>query len=138
MEFKAYMLLDAVEQNKRSPRTFPVPARGLIAGLKVGDVVKICVKFDPKVKVGDIEPEMLKQWAILIGAKAASEVGGERFWVTLTEVTRGTKGDRTFNGIIDNDLVYTANHGLALGQEIAFDGRNILACVDSSEIERAH
>lgn len=44
----------------------------------------------------------------------------ERPWVTVTEIT----GDK-IRGILDNELVFTGQHGLRLGDYITFEKRHI-------------
>lgn len=126
MEVVPYVLLDAVEQNRLHPRTFQLPRHSEIAALRVGDLVKVYVKFDPATKLGDTEPETRRMWAERVGEEAARHTDGERFWVEIVSVERLESGARAFRGRVDNNLAYKAHHGLDYGQEMAFEGRHIL------------
>ena len=45
---------------------------------------------------------------------------GERFWVQITEL------GPEITGIVDNDLVMTERHGLALGDAVSFPKNQVL------------
>jgi hypothetical protein len=126
VEIFPYTLIDAEAQHRKSPRTFDVPSKVVVASLKPGDLVKVGAQFDVRVKPGDTDPPMRAAWERRIGQEVAGNVGAERFWVRLTHEERGPKGTRQFRGTVENDLVYKAHHGLDCGQEMAFEGRHLL------------
>lgn len=129
MEINAYVLLDAAEQHRRTPETFDYPGRDEIASLKAGDMVKVCAQFDPEMKLGDTVPKARLRWAAIVGDETADRMTGERFWVKIASARVLKTGEFAFNGVVDNDLVYKAHHGLDYRQEIAFEGRHILQCL---------
>jgi hypothetical protein len=95
-----YTLIDGHLRHLLSPRTFHLPSAADIAALHPGDFIKVGVKF----KGGDGKPRL-----------------GERFWVLLHSV-----GPALFSGEINNDLVYSAEHGLACGDQLTVQHRHIL------------
>lgn len=100
-----YQLIDGAERNEQYPEQFWFPGFEAISSLKVGDVVKIGVEFSPDPETGQ---------------------NGERFWVKIASAFESGP-DTCFTGIIDNNLYYTANHGLQLNNEISFEPKNVLA-----------
>lgn len=95
-----YTLVDAEAEHTAHPRTFAVPGIGEMLALRPGAFVKIGVRF---------------------GQPFADEpVRGERFWVRVTRM------GFPMRGTISNDLVYTAEHGLACDDSIEFELRHVL------------
>jgi hypothetical protein len=74
--------------------------------LAIGDRAKVCVNFDE-----------------------SEGVSGERFWVEITASEEGR-----YQGIVDNELSYSASHGIYLGDLISFDYRHIYDVVLQSEM----
>lgn len=58
---------------------------------------------------------------------------GERFWVRVTK-RDGSK----FQGIVDNDVVMTDDHGLRLGDKMAFEAKHLYDAVSQERMARAH
>lgn len=52
-------------------------------------------------------------------------VGKERFWVTVELIGTLVGMKDVIGGIIDNDLVFTHEHGLKCGDKIKFEKKNI-------------
>jgi hypothetical protein len=122
-----YTMMDGVALHKANPTSFEIPSADDIAKLKAGDYIKIGVKFNPNVKIGD-DPAIRVAWEAKVGHNLTD---GERFWVKLTSDPLRELDDPVFKlcvrGVIDNDLVYTAHHGLDSGQTITVERRHILA-----------
>jgi hypothetical protein len=57
---------------------------------------------------------------IHVGGHAQICVGGERFWVIVTRNIAGR-----YEGVVDNDLVCTFEHGLKLGDVVRFEARHV-------------
>ena len=102
-----------------------VPTDEALDKLQVGSIVKICAEFDPGQKLSNVTPWYRALWARKVGAEAARGMDGERFWTIITEI-RADGGEPTYIASIDNDLVYTQHHGLALGDTVIFQRRHIL------------
>lgn len=64
-------------------------------------------------------------------AKVSS--GGERFWVRVNK-RDGSK----FQGTVDNDVVMTKDHGLRLGDRVAFESKHLYDAVSKERMARAH
>jgi hypothetical protein len=122
-----YTMIDGLAQHHRHPTTFAVPPPQALAALKAGDFVKIGVNFDPHKKQGDDPPARALVGAQM-GADAAARVDGERFWVELTEVTA-----ETLSGVVNNDLVYTAHHGLACGDAVTLRRSQVLSILETGQ-----
>lgn len=93
-----YTLIDAAKRHRENPRTFPIPSKEMISSVGRGNFVKIGAEFPNH-----------------------GNVNGERFWVRVTAITGST-----FTGKVNNDLVYTQQHGLKLNDEISFESKHIL------------
>ena len=89
-------LTDAQEMQRKNPRTFSAPTADEIMALRTRAHVKVCA-------------------------------GRERFWVQITAASFIVYDPfrSTFRGRIDNDLVYTTEHGLLCDDIITFEGRHI-------------
>ena len=68
-----------------------------------------------------------------IGDFAKVSADGERFWVRVT----GRKGKK-IEGVVDNDVVLGQRHGLALGDKISFETKNLFDAVSNERMTRAH
>jgi hypothetical protein len=99
-----YTLIDGVRRNRQYPNDFQIPTPAEKAMVQPGSFVKIGAEFK-------IHPD-----------EKDDPIMGERFWVIVSEI----KGSR-YRGIINNDLVYTPNHGLMCDHFIDFEARHILA-----------
>ena len=97
-------LVDAQRRAAQYPDTFELPRRGVLDRLKPGAFVKVCAEF----------PQL------------ANGCNGERFWARITQLEI-LLGKTSFVGVIDNDLVQTAHHGLRFGDTIRFETRHIFA-----------
>lgn len=95
-----YTLIDGVQRHQSSPQTFGIPSNLEKDVLRPGAFVKVGVEFNPPL----------------------GQINAERFWVLIIE-----KKDDKLIGVIDNDLVATERHGLALGQALSFETRHILS-----------
>lgn len=71
----------------------------------------------PKTFDAPSEQELAK---IDVGTFVKICAGKERFWAEVVKV----EGDKV-NALVGNDLVYTDEHGLSLGDYITFEKRNI-------------
>jgi hypothetical protein len=60
-------------------------------------------------------------WGSKVGNETDARTTGERFWVEITHI-RGNM----FDGVIDNNLIYSAHHGLKMKDKIKFGRRHIL------------
>ena len=65
------------------PDTFQVPDPELLDTLRPGDLVKICIEFDPDLKLSDYVSEHRPQWEASVGHRRTD---GERFWVAIQEL----------------------------------------------------
>lgn len=93
-----FMLIDGVLRNSRSD-TFEIPT--------------------------DAEKDMIRPGLnVRIGVTTASGQG-ERFWVLVTDVHQHHDGT-VFEGRVDNELLYTAEHGLSLDDGILFRREHVL------------
>ena len=116
-------LIDAVERHRESPLTFEVPSEKELAAIKVGDFVRIGATFDITHRIaGIVDPPIRLLWEAKIGPQAARNTDAERFWVEVVAVS-----PTTLRGVVNNDLVYTAHHGLTCDAEVTFERRNILS-----------
>lgn len=59
------------------------------------------------------------------GVSVKVSIGRERFWVTVTNVD----GDE-ITGSVDNDLIFTEEHGLNYGDIISFKKENVYNIYD--------
>lgn len=98
-----FELGDGEAMNAQHPRTFFIPSAGERTSLSPGDVVKLL--FSP---AGD-----------------GGEVGGERMWVEVTEVTGGG-----YIGRLDNAPVVI--EGIRAGDPVAFEARHVIAVWDET------
>jgi hypothetical protein len=89
---------NAQELHRLYPETFEVPTAKQLVGIEAGSYVKVSVEFPENVEGMD----------------------GERFWVEVLE----REGNR-LRGRVGNELVATADHGLNLGDQIAFSIENV-------------
>lgn len=121
----AYTLMDAQQLHIEYPDTFGVPPDALLDALKPGSIVKICAEFDPERMLTNVTPIARAQWARKVGAESADNTDGERFWTIITAVD-GDGPEPTFTATIDNDLIYSAHHGLGCGDTVTFARRHIL------------
>ena len=125
MTLTAYTLTDAQQRHLENPDTFEVPPDALLDALKPGSIVKICAEFDPGRTLTNVTPIVRAQWARKVGAESAASMDGERFWTIITAVD-GDGPAPTFTGTIDNDLIYSAHHGLSCGNTVTFARHHIL------------
>jgi hypothetical protein len=94
---KTPSLRNAVEMSEQHEK-FDAPPHKARFNLKVGDSVKVCAVFD------EVE-----------------KISGERFWVIITSV----KAEGRYQGMVNNQLVHSALHGLAYRDFIVFEDRHI-------------
>ena len=94
-----YTLLDAQQRHAEHPETFDVPTPAEIAAMRPGDHVKIGATFTP-----------------------TEGIDTERYWLLLNATTDGER----FTGVVDNDLVYTAHHGLRYGDQLTVLSRHLM------------
>jgi len=89
-------LTDAQQMREKYPDTFGAPSKEQIADLTEGSCAKMCV-------------------------------GRERFWVKVATIDKADPDPFRwkFKGPIDNDLVFTDEHGLSCDDSIEFEGRHI-------------
>ena len=102
---KTPTLRNAQQLARLRPLTFEVPVQERLDRVAPGSLVKICAVAPQH--SGDVE------------------AGGERFWVEV--MTR--QGNR-LTGRVDNQLVYTEEHGLSYGDVVAFSIENIYDVYD--------
>jgi hypothetical protein len=121
----AYILTDARQRHAEYPGTFELPPDSLLDALTPGSIVKICAEFDPERVLSNVTPLARAQWTRKVGADRAGRMDGERFWTVITAVDRGGR-EPVYTGTIDNDLIYSANHGLRCGDTVRFARRHIL------------
>jgi len=121
----AYTLTDARQRHAEHPDTFEVPPDSLLDALKPGSLVKVCAEFDPDRELSNVTPLTRAQWARKVGAERAANMDGERFWTVITAIDQGGT-EPVYTGTIDNDLIYSANHGLRYGDTVTFTRRHIL------------
>lgn len=93
-------MIDGVKRNAQHA-SFDIPSRERVSGLAVGDYCKIGVEWRSKPGVA---------------------CNGERFWVRITKV-----GDGGFEGVVNNDLIYSPNHGLECEDHISFEHKHVLS-----------
>ena len=89
---------DAQEMQRQYPDTFSAPTVDEIRGLNKKACVKVCA-------------------------------GNERFWVLITQISPNEQDPfmTDIHARIDNDLVFTEEHGLKCDDIISFEGRHIYA-----------
>jgi hypothetical protein len=92
-------LLDGVERNARNPQTFEIPSASEKASVRPGQWVKIGIE------------------------SYESGSPGERFWVQVEQITE----DGALLGRVDNDLEYTATHGVQYNDRLKLEPRHILS-----------
>jgi hypothetical protein len=73
-------------------------------------------------------PSYTELAAIRPGDSVKVCAGYERFWVTVTEAT-----ESALTGTVDNDLIYTNDHGLSYGDTISFPRGYAYAIMTESE-----
>lgn len=127
-----YTFVDAVKMNRENPRTFARPSMADLRDIAPGGFVKVGIKFDPAVKV-DETGASYAEWVAQVGQEHADNTDGEKFWGCVAAVS-GSGIGMTITAIIDNDLAYTANHGLKRGDTITFLGRNVLMAMTAQEM----
>lgn len=71
--------------------------------------------------------------ALGVGDFAKVSTAGERFWVRVIK----RDGNR-FQGIVDNDVLMTKDHGLQLGDRMVFESKNLYDAVSKERMARAH
>ena len=89
-------LVNAVQHSELYPQFELLPHTDR-ASLQIGDVAKVCIRFD-----------------------GHPEYSGERFWVLIRKSYKGI-----YSGTVDNRLEHTEHHGFKEGDEIGFDHRHI-------------
>ena len=89
-------LVNAVQYSELHPNFELLPHTDR-ASLRVGDVAKVCIRFE-----------------------GHPEHQGERFWVLIQ-----TSNEGVYTGKVDNDLAHASLHGLKNGGQVAFDYRHI-------------
>ena len=89
-------LVNAVQYSELHPN-FELLPHAERASLRVGDVAKVCLRFE-----------------------GHPEYQGERFWVLIQTSCEGV-----YTGTVDNNLIHTPLHGLKNGDQVAFDYRHI-------------
>lgn len=67
--------------------------------------------------------------SVKIGLEAPG-VAGERFWVTVTDIQ-----DRSFKGVVDNDLLHPYRWGVNYGDEIEFEDRHVLSILAAEQLQ---
>jgi hypothetical protein len=77
-------LLDAEKMNRENPKTFPIPSKEELDGVKVGDFIKVGFIVDDT----NCTPGRFR-------------VGVERMWVIVERITEGG-----FEGELNNDPVF--------------------------------
>lgn len=92
-------LVNAVERHEQFPKTFAIPTSASILALKPGDYVKVIAEFPAQ---GPIE--------------------AERFWVEVVE-----NRDGHIVGVVNNNLLYTDQHGYADGQDVEVEPHQVAA-----------
>lgn len=97
-------LRNAIEMSEHHQK-FDALLHNKRSSLGIGDSAKVCAVFRP-----------------------VENVGGERFWVTITAAEGGR-----YQGKVDNVLSHSASHGLYFGDLISFDYRHIYDAVRKSE-----
>jgi hypothetical protein len=97
---------DAQELHRRYPESFQVPSAGRLDHVAPGSLVKVCAAL------GDQD----------------DDAAGERFWVEVLD----RHGDQLV-GRVDNQLRFTADHGLALNDRIEFSLDNIYDVYDDPD-----
>lgn len=117
---KPYILIDGIVENRKYPSTFELPSNGEIKRLRLGWYTKIGITFDQEHKVGN-DPPVMDLWKDKVGKKTAGNVKAERFWVIVSDLTLPY-----VTGRVNNDLVYTAFHGVKNGDLISFRRQHIL------------
>jgi hypothetical protein len=120
-------LIDAFEMHRLYPKTFNRLSPDEIDLIRPGDHVKVGVNFDPAVKLSDQRGAGRSLWLAKAGEAQFNKTDGERFWVIVTEIGAEPTARRRFKGTVDNDLVYTENHGYAYKSVIEFEARNLLS-----------
>lgn len=100
----AFPFVNAQELAVNFPDTFEAPSAEELAEIHRGQYVKVCVPC---------------------GSVVFTQFDSERFWVTVESVD----GD-TITGEVDNDLVFTAQHGLQYGDMVQFKLENVYAIYD--------
>lgn len=116
---KPYEMIDAMAMHVANPDTFDMPDFRIIAALKPGFFVKIGVTYDPRRRIGDDAPQM-QMWVAKVG-EIARDTSGERFWLLLETISDGH-----YIGTVNNDLAYTAYHGLKFGDLLTVERRHIM------------
>lgn len=91
-------LVDGVKRATFHPDTFAIPTAIERTGLRVDDFAKV-------------------------GFEGTATKGGEKFWTQVVEVKDGPR----YVVRIDNDLVYTAGHGISYNDLIEVEPRHILS-----------
>lgn len=125
MAGNAYTLTDAHRRHAENPETFELPPESLLDALKPGSIVKICAEFDPDQVQSNVAPLARAQWARKVGADRAGRMDGERFWTVITAID-AAGAEPVYTGTIDNELIYSANHGLRYGDTVRFARRHVL------------
>jgi hypothetical protein len=95
-------LINVEQKNALAPMTFRVLPPKERASVRPGRLVKIGVEFTP---VND----------------GSRTIAGERFWVRVT-----SRAKKFYTGIVDNDLLFTARHGIGSHDFVRFGAWNIL------------
>lgn len=120
-EITPYTLIDAEECHRAAPETFDLPDAAMLDGVRPGGFVKIGAMFDPERTAGDT-PAIYAAWAAKVGSKTAAAANAERFWVKVT----ARLPDGRIEGEVNNELVYTAHHGLRLGDVVRLERRHAI------------
>lgn len=105
-----YTLIDAGQKHRDHPESFEVPDALALLRIVPGAFVKVGAKFTSDA------PDVIPR--------------AERFWLIVRTVGIPLTGE------INNDLVYTAEHGLKCGDILPFELRHVLDVMTTEEARR--
>lgn len=97
--------VNAVEMNKLYPVSFQIPGEKELDDVEPGDFIKI-------------------------GIEADESNPGERFWVRVISVNV----DKSFSGVIDNDLVLSHHHGWYCYDEVLVQRFEVYATMSQNQL----